>query len=497
MMFKNKFKYAYNFISLIGLVLTVTGAGLIIIFLAIELITGVSNPYTGLLVYFAFPAMLVTGLLLIPFGIWRERKRRTVAERLELPTYPVLDLNEPHSRHFLVFFIVATVVFMLIIAVAAIKGFEYTESAEFCGKLCHTVMEPEHTAWSNSPHARVKCAECHIGPGAAWFVKTKLSGLRQVYKVLTHTYPTPIETPVENLRPARDTCEQCHWPQKFYSGRHKVFYHYASDEKNSPREISLLLKTGGTPKTPNAKGIHWHIGSEVYYQSRDVKRQDIPYIRVIEKDGTITEYVDTEKPLAKNEISLEKQRKMDCIDCHNRPTHIYRSPGQEMDDNFISGHIDPSLPYIRKISMDMLGKPYKSREEAEAAISAGIKEYYKANYPEVSISKAAAIDRAVVHVKDIYARNFFPKMKTAWFTHKDNISHFLSPGCFRCHDGKHKSADGRVVSKDCNLCHEVMAQKQENIPAGTRVSKFVHPVDIGDELEKTNCSECHLAEETK
>ena len=496
-MLRSKLKYAYNFTSLTGLVLTVTGAGLIIVFLAMEFITGVTNPYTGLLVYFAFPGMLVAGLLLIPIGIWRERSRKTVAERLELPPYPVLDLNESHNRHLFVFFIVATVVFILIIAVSALKGYEYTESAEFCGKLCHTVMEPEYTAWSNSPHARVKCADCHIGSGAEWFVKTKLSGLRQVYKVLTHTYPTPIETPVANLRPARDTCEQCHWPQKFYSGRNKVFYHFASDEKNSPREINLLLKTGGTPRMPNARGIHWHIGTEVNYQSRDVKRQDIPYIRVLEKGGKITEYMDTEKPLAKNEISLDKQRRMDCIDCHNRPTHIYRSPGQEMDDNFVSGHIDLSLPYIRKISVDILAKPYKSREEANAAISSGIKEYYKVNYPELSVSKAAAIDRAVEHVRGIYSRNFFPKMKTAWYTHRDNIGHFLSLGCFRCHDGKHKSADGRVISKDCNLCHQVLGQKQENIPAGTRVSSFVHPVEIGDELEKTNCSECHLAAETK
>jgi hypothetical protein len=194
-MLRNKLKYAYNFISLTGLVLAVTGAGLITVFLAMELITGVTNPYTGLLVYFAFPGMLVVGLLLIPIGILRERNRKTVAERLDLPPYPVLDLNESHNRHMLVFFIVATVVFLLIITVAAIKGYEYTESAAFCGKLCHTVMEPEYTAWSNSPHARVRCAECHIGPGAEWFVKTKLSGLRQVYKVLTHTYPTPIETP--------------------------------------------------------------------------------------------------------------------------------------------------------------------------------------------------------------------------------------------------------------------------------------------------------------
>ena len=491
---RTKIGYFYNLLSASGIILASIGAGLMIIFMAVGAITGFASAYTGLLVYFAFPAMLVIGLLLIPIGVIREKRRRARLKGAEIPPYPTVDFNEPHQRRKFIFFVAATIGFLLILSIAVIEGYHYTESTAFCGKLCHTVMEPEYTAWSNSPHARVKCAECHIGPGAEWFVKTKLSGLRQVYKVLTHTWPTPIETPVENLRPARDTCEQCHWPEKFYSGRYKNFYHYASDEKNSPREITLLLKTGGVPMAPLAKGIHWHIGTEVYYQARDVKRQDIPYIRVREKDGRITEYMDTEKPFAKNEISTTGQRRMDCIDCHNRPTHIYRSPGQEMDENFVSGHIDRSLPYIRKISIEILTKPYKSGEEANAAISSGIKEYYKVNYPEISTGKSAAIDRAVEHVQDIYARNFFPKMKTAWNTHINNISHFLSPGCFRCHDGKHKSSDGRVISKDCNLCHQVAGQKQENIAPGTVVRDFIHPVDIGDELVKTNCSDCHMAE---
>jgi hypothetical protein len=203
--------------------------------------------------------------------------------------------------------------------------------------------------------------------------------------------------------------------------------------------------------------------------------------------------MDTEKPLT-GDVGNLALRKMDCVDCHNRPTHIYRSPGREMDENFVSGHIDRSLPFIRKVSIDLLSKPYKTREEAYSAISSGIRKYYRTNHPAVSVAKSAEIEQAVKHVRDIYGRNFFPEMKTAWYTHIDNISHFLSPGCFRCHDGKHRSKDGKVISKDCNLCHEVVGQKQENIPSGTLVRDFVHPVDIGDELLNTNCSECHMAE---
>jgi hypothetical protein len=496
-MLRSRLKYAYNFTSLIGMVLAITGAGLIVVFLGFEAIRGFVNPYTGIMVYFVFPVLLVTGLLLIPIGMWRERKRIAIAVQPELPPYPVLNLNDPHKRHVFIFFIIATIIFVLIISIASIRGFEFTESPTFCGKVCHTVMKPEYTTWSNSPHARVKCVECHVGSGAKWYVKTKIAGLRMVYGVATHTYPIPIETPVTNLRPARDTCEHCHWPEKFYSGQQKNFYHYASDEKNTPREIILLLKIGGTPLMPTARGIHWHVSSRVEYQPRDRTRQDIPYIRVQEKDGRVTEYMDTEKPLPKSELSKEKQRLMDCIDCHNRPTHIFLSPSVEMDDYFVSGHIDRTLPYIKKTAVDILSKHYETRDEADAAIAKGIKEFYAEKYPALNAEKAAAINKAVAAIQGIYAKNFFPRMKTAWYTHPDNLGHFYFPGCFRCHDGKHKSSDGRVISKDCNLCHHVIRQIQENIPPGTRVTSFVHPMDIGDELEKTNCSECHMAAETQ
>ncbi|HET6421417.1 MAG TPA: NapC/NirT family cytochrome c [Geobacteraceae bacterium] len=489
---KQKLGSMYNLVSLTGVILSVGAAGLMIAFLAMEEIVGSSNPYAGL-VYFTFPVMFAMGLLLVLAGALRTRRRRHQRGREE-PSLPAIDFNDPHHRLKFFFFSTAIMVFLLIISITAIKGYEYTESTAFCGKLCHTVMTPEYTAWENSPHARVKCAECHIGSGAKWFVKTKLTGMKQLWAVLVHNYPTPIETPVANLRPARETCEECHWPGKFYSERNKVFYHFASDEKNSPREIDMVLKTGGAPKAPNTTGIHWHIGSEVYYQARDNARQDIAYIRVKGKDGRITEYTDTDKPLAKNEISGAKQRLMDCIDCHNRPTHIFRSPSQEIDENFVSGRIDPSLPYLKKTAVELLSKPYKTKAEAFKSIENGITGYYLKNYPSISLAKSAAIKNAVKEVRDIYSRNFFPEMKTAWNTHPDNIGHFYSPGCFRCHDGKHKSSDGRVISKDCNLCHTVTGQKQENIPAGANTANFVHPVDIGDELTKTNCSECHTAE---
>jgi hypothetical protein len=488
----NIFGYFFNMLSFIGMVFAVVGASLIILFLSYQTITGVENPYLGMMTYFLFPALLITGLVLVPIGALRVRNRRRLLGDVEIPPFPRVDFNDPHKRYLFIFFIVASILFILIVSIAAMQGYEFTESTTFCGELCHSVMEPEHTAWGNSPHAKVKCVECHVGPGAAWYVKAKISGLYQVYAVLAHLYPTPIGTPIENLRPARDTCEQCHWPQKFYSARQKVFSHYAPNEANTAREINILIKIGGTPKSPNAKGIHWHIGTEVRYISRDPKRFDIPYIAVKEKDGRITEYMNTETPLTRAEIDAAQKRLMDCIDCHNRPTHIYHSPSQEMDEDFVSGRIDQSLPYIKKVAVDLLSKPYKSTEDAMTAIAAGIPDYYAKNYPQVAKGKTDAVNKAVVEVQKIYAKNFFPKMKVSWNTYPNHIGHFYSPGCFRCHDGKHRSRDGSFISKDCNLCHTIINQIQENIPPGTQVKDFVHPADIGDQLFKTNCSDCHM-----
>ena len=487
------YRYLMNPISIIGALLSLIATLFIVIFLALEATSGLENAYIGIFVYFAFPGMLIFGLILIPWGAWRVRSRYRKAPEAGIPALPRLDLNDPSKLRLTIYFVLASVLFVMIVGIAGVKGYEFTESTTFCGELCHVPMEPEFTAWQNSPHAKVKCVECHVGPGAQWYVKAKISGLRQLWVMVNHSWPTPIQSPVENLRPARSTCEHCHWPEKFYAGRQKIFYHYAPNEENTPREVNMLIKIGGTPKTPNAMGIHWHIGREVNYIAGDKKRLSIPYVAVKGIDGKIIEYMDPAKPLSKEEIAKSEKRLMDCIDCHNKPTHIYHSPSEEMDQNFASNTIDITIPYLKKVAVNLLEKPYKTSEEAVAAIEVGIKEYYAKNYPEIVNKKSEALTRAIAEIQGIYKRNYFPLMKVSWSTYPNHIGHFYSPGCFRCHDGKHKSPEGRVISKDCKLCHEVMSQIQENIPKGKRVTDFVHPVDIGDELSKTNCSECHAA----
>jgi nitrate/TMAO reductase-like tetraheme cytochrome c subunit len=484
-------KYYMNVISLLGMFTSAISALMIAIFFSLQTFRGFENPYLEIVTFFLLPVGILFGGVLTYFGAWRTRSIHRKNPNVDLPPLPRLDFNDPSKLRLAVFFAFVTVIFFAVIAIATIQGFEFSESTTFCGEVCHVPMEPEHTAWAQSPHARVRCVECHVGSGINYYLKAKINGTRQLYSVLTGTYPTPIPTPVHNLRPARGTCERCHWPEKFISQRFKVFSHNAPNEENTHREVQMLIKIGGTPGAPNSTGIHWHIGKEVSYIATDEKRMDIPYISVKRNDGTLDEFVRMDQPLTKAEVEKSEKRLMDCIDCHNRPAHSYNPPSDELDHAFEAARLDPALPYLKKIGVELLEKPYKSKEEAMAAISKGIINYYAKNYPALVTPKAASIKQASEEVQRIYSRNFFPKMKVVWSAYPSHMGHFYFPGCFRCHDGKHKNASGKIISKNCNLCHSVLAQVQENIPKGKQVKDFVHPVDIGGELFKTNCSDCH------
>ena len=484
-------KYYVNVISLLGMLCSAVSALVIVIFIALQEFMGLHNPYLEIITLFLLPGGVLFGGVLTYFGAWRVRSKHRKHPEVDIPPLPRLDFNDPKKLRLTIFFALVTVVFFAVIAVTTIKGFEFTESSSFCGEVCHVPMEPEHTAWLNSPHARVRCVECHVGSGLNYYVKAKINGTRQLYSILTGTYPTPIPTPVHNLRPARGTCEHCHWPEKFVTDRYKVFSHNAPNEENTPRETKMIIKVAGTQGAPNSSGIHWHIGKEVSYIATDEQRMNIPYVSVKRADGTLDEFVSPGKPLTKEELAKHEKRVMDCIDCHNRPAHGYNPPSQELDHRFSAKKLDTSLPFLKKVSVELLEKPYKTNEEATAAIAKGLQDYYAKNYPALVTSKAASIKQAIEQVQQIYSRNYFPKMKVSWSAYPTHNGHFYFPGCFRCHDGKLKNSAGKTISKDCNLCHTVISQIQENIPQGKQVKEFVHPADIGDELMKTNCSDCH------
>jgi nitrate/TMAO reductase-like tetraheme cytochrome c subunit len=486
-----------NWVSFVGLALiaaSLTSIGLLIL---IELSSGDDNPYTVLVTYILLPSVLVLGILLVLLGALIERRRRRRSPEVELPAYPIFDLNDASRRRSLLVFMCLAFVFLFLSAFGSYRAFEYTESVAFCGQQCHAVMKPEFVAYNASPHARVRCVECHVGGGPEWYVRSKFNGMHQLYAVTFNTYNRPIQTPLHNMRPADETCSKCHWPEKFYGEQMKVFNHFGYDEKNTLAQTRMLIKTGGgSPDVGEVGGIHWHmnVSNEIDYIATDEKRQVIPWVRLKDKSGKVTEYFAEGNAIGKDQIETSEKRRMDCIDCHNRPTHIYLSPNEAVDRSLAAGRIDASLPFIKAKAVEVLSGTYATNDEAVAAIAAGIREYYSNTYPDISSSSSASIDSAVTEVQQIYQTYFFPEMKTDWRSHINNIGHLTAQGCFRCHDGKHFSREGKPIRNDCSICHTTVDQKIAGNIFSPTDGKFKHPVDLGDK-NTYQCAACHKGNE--
>ena len=457
-----------NLISFAGLLSALVSAALIITILAIDFFGFHVNPYIGILVYLILPFFLVVGVILIPIGLALERRRQLLQKglpkELALPRI-VLDLNRPELRRRIAWLLAYVTVFLALLSTATYKAVEFMDSVTFCGKVCHKVMEPEFVSYSRSPHSRVACVSCHIGPGAPWFVKSKISGVRQVFAVTFNTFSRPIPTPVKNLRPARETCEQCHWPQKFHGEQLKVITHFSEDEKNTPLKTVLLLRTGGgDKKTGIAEGIHWHmnIANEISYIATDSERQVIPWVRLKDLWGNVTEYKTPDFNPSPDSLAKLPVRRMDCMDCHNRPTHIYRMPGGAVDEAMLSGQMNPKLPYLKKVSLELLKADYPDKPTALAKIRSGLIDYYQQNYPALAVAWDEPIAQSADKLVDIYATNVFPSMKITWGTYKNNIGHQNFPGCWRCHDDNHVSQEGKAIRQDCDQCHSLLAVDEEH-----------------------------------
>jgi len=477
-----------NWMSLTGLVVVIGGLFSFFLLFLLDAVAHFSNPYLGILTYVIAPGFLTFGLLLTVVGVLRERHKRGGAVGL-LPVVQV-DLSRPRDRRLMGGFLAGAVIFLLISAVGSYNTYNFTESVQFCGETCHTVMKPELVTFEHGPHARVACANCHIGSGATWFVRSKLSGTYQLYATAFDKYPRPIATPIRNLRPAQETCEECHWPKKFFGNLDRTFNYFQADASNSPYSIRLSIKVGGSDPTHGpVGGIHAHmtVGNRVQYVAArqekgawipDPTRQSIPWVRVTDAQGVVTVY---REPKFTNDISRYEIRRMDCMDCHNRPAHRYMSPDAAVNVALSLREIDPDLPWIKTNAVYVLTRKYQTGEEAREGIATLLAERYP-NDPRVR--------QAIPVVQKIYQDNFFPEMKAQWSVYPDNIGHMLWPGCFRCHDGNHKADDGRVVkANDCNACHTILAQGSGDellqlSPAGR---KFNHP---GGDYD-LSCYICH------
>ncbi|MCE9616679.1 MAG: cytochrome C [Lentisphaerae bacterium] len=479
-----------NWLSLLGIPLAalgfVIGVGLIVL----DILAPFHSPYLGIFTYLVVPVILSSGLLLILVGVLRERRRRVRTGTVSLPRLPVINLNHPRHMSTLVIVVVVSFLFFTLSGIGSYRAYHFSESVTFCGVTCHGVMKPEYTAFQNSPHANVTCTKCHIGPGADWFVKAKINGLYQVYSVMFNKYHRPIEAPVQSLRPAQETCHTCHWPDKFFGSIERVRTHHSADETNTPWTVRMLVKVGGGTSTGEHEGgSHWHVraGNKVEYIAADKKRQVIPWVRLTDASGKVTVFrtQDAATALTEEQIAAATVRTMDCIDCHNRPTHHFNSPARSLDLALADGRIDASMPYIYRNALALLDAPYTTEPEALQAIAKGLGAQYPGGGPQV--------EQAIATVQDIFAKNIFPEMKVSWRAYPDHIGHFEAPGCARCHDGEHVSEAGEPITSTCTSCHTILSQgagPSSQAPSPTGLA-FEHPGDMSELNEMIGCYTCH------
>ncbi|NOY54926.1 MAG: cytochrome C [Actinobacteria bacterium] len=486
----------------VGGAIMVAGGLMFLVLVAIDMTSASQNSYRSLVTYVAMPSVVLLGAIIFLLAVRRQvMNARRRGEKVQF-TLRVEPSNPRYMRSLWVFLGVGALV-LLVVGWSGFKGYEATDSVEFCGQTCHKVMKPEAVTYEHSPHARVPCVECHIGSGTSFWVRSKVDGIRQVVATLTNSYPRPIPTPVKNLRPAQQTCETCHWPNQFYGRKLVTRRYYQTDEQNSPWTISLLVNIGGSDtRTGSQEGIHWHmlIGKKIEYLATDEKRQVIPWIRVTRDDGTVTVYKDpTVSDYPDPNDPKTKLRVFDCMDCHNRPSHLFLPPAVAINQEIARGAISPDLPYVRRVGLDLLNSPYSTQQEAAEKIRSTLLSYYEQAYPERVDQLREKIETASEALIRVYDNNFFPVMKTDYRSHLNNLSHFVNEGCFRCHGSNKVSDTGEKINGACDTCHTIVAQgpstdlsKLENNLLGL---EFRHPVNIGNQWKEIRCTDCHTPQE--
>jgi nitrate/TMAO reductase-like tetraheme cytochrome c subunit len=445
--------FGNNPISLAGGAVT-TAAGITMIGYWLEqmFVRPNDNPYLGIIFFLILPGLFILGLALIPVGIVVRRKKLQKAGHIPA-AYPKVDFNDRIFRHGVDIVLVATIINFLVVSVASYRGAAYMDSPQFCGQSCH-VMHPEYTAYKISAHSHVACVDCHIGSGADAYFAAKVNGTKQLLEVSTHRYPTPIPSPVRNLRPARVICEGCHTPARFVGEKLLVKSSFADDEQNTETQTVLVLHLGGEDSLSHLTGIHGvHLG-HIEYIATDSTRTAIPWVQKRNDDGSETVFASS---ALKGSEPQGERRVMDCIDCHNRASHTFLTAEDALNRAMADGAVSPALPWVHKEGLALLKADYASQDEARNKIPAQLEAFYRSGHPEVLAAKASLVKAAGDQLVTLYSQNVFPDMKVTWGTHPNHIGHMSYPGCFRCHDGDHTAKNGTAITQDCAACHNLLA----------------------------------------
>lgn len=445
------------------------------------------------------------GLSARPEGFWA-RWRRRLRRLVPVPRTPLGAFG----------LILGVLVLGALGTLGAVEVVHYSESASFC-TTCHT-MEPQKKAYEAGIHQDVACGECHVDPGVVGFVKAKLAGTRELYALVTNTYPTPIP-PLEHdaLPSTKNTCEKCHpLSQIAKEGQPTKLLTRASfsrDEKNTRNDLAVLIRPARAGSA-DAVSTHWHVLQDVTYTSEDEHQKTIDTVEFTDsKTGELVQYIAESKvrqstnagaDIARLKAS-EPNRTMDCNDCHNRVGHQVPSVDKAVDQAMANGSISPALPYIKRNAVTLLTKTYETDEDGEAAINrlAGL---YETEYPLVAKEKAAEIASATKAIAGIYELVVTSEMNTRGGTYADNLGHQSSQGCFRCHDGAHyKVVKGQVtketIPSTCETCHTF--PQGSTTPASVPIGKkpgdhsdplwvFSHRTVAGSVSPNPNtCGACH------
>jgi hypothetical protein len=436
-------------LAIAGVLITTVSAAAFIALLAAELLGLFENPYAGLVVFVAVPALFVAGLLLIPVGMWLQR-RRMARSPDAVQEWPVLDFRLPRVRRFALVVAALTTVNLAIVLLAGYGSLHYMESPVFCGQACHTPMQPQFVAWQAGPHARIACVGCHVGEGARGFADAKMGGTRQLWHVVTGAVPRPVPPGAHDFVGGFSvTCARCHQATKIPGDVIRVKREYADDDKNTATMTVLLMHVGRA--NSSGRAIHWHAdpATRVEFLPDDAARQTISYVKVTSADGNVKEYF--ADGAAGKQVDASVLRRMTCVDCHNMVGHrIATAPEQAVDRAIADGTVSPALPFARREGVRLLKASYTTSDEASRKIDEELRHFYSAQTGTID---SQALGRAVSALQDAYAQNNFPAMKVTWGTYPDNSGHTASLGCFRCHDGSHTAKDGSTINSDCEYCH--------------------------------------------
>ncbi len=445
-----------HWLTWLGLVLAITAVSTELFVLPAEVPGHAENPYKGVVVYLILPLVFLSGLALTGLGIVLSRQR--IRQRLKTG---MIDRKTATQR--LIAFLVITVGINLVVGTQfTYRALVYMDTPQFCGVTCH-VMRPEYLGHQDSAHASVECAECHIAPGAGGWVEAKMNGTRQVWQTLTNSYTRPVPSALESGRlvPSKETCERCHWAEKIVATRLLVLPRYATDEQNSDSYTVLMMLVGGS-KMKGIHHAHFAGGFEVRYAASDPKRQTITWVERRNTETGETKTYRAEGTTAEQVAGLPK-RSMQCVDCHDRPTHGFLLPDRALDRALAIGEVPVSLPFVKKEGLAVLQASYARSADAAKKIPAAIEDYYQQTYPELYARRKADIARAGQAILAIYNRNVFPDLGVSWGTYTNDLGHVDFPGCFRCHDGSHTTADGRdTITQDCSACHQILAMQESS-----------------------------------